>query len=178
MQFTSLTYLYLFFPVTLVLYYVFYRHMAKKGSCLIGNIILTLFSIVFYAAAGVRDVLILLIFVFFSYCLGLLVAWTRKKEAARVGDISTETGVSEDAGPRSYWRSRLRPSSMSSSTASTGPSSGRSAYTWVGRRKRSPSSGFPSSYFRPSPTSSISTGEMPRPAARLTRRFTLLSFRR
>ena len=96
MQFTSLTYLYLFFPVTLVLYYVFYRHMAKKGSCLIGNIILTLFSIVFYAAAGVRDVLILLIFVCVIYCLGRLVAWTRTKEAARVGAISTETGVSEE----------------------------------------------------------------------------------
>ncbi len=82
MQFTSLTYLYLFFPVTLVIYYALYRHMAKKGRSLGGNIILTLFSLVFYAAAVFRDVFILLIFVCVVYCLGRLIAWTRKREAS------------------------------------------------------------------------------------------------
>lgn len=74
MGFTTNTFLFLFLPIVLIVYFAFYA-ITKKDR--IGNIILLLFSLVFYAWATEIHVLLLLIYALMMYGFGQLI---RRKE--------------------------------------------------------------------------------------------------
>lgn len=78
MGFTTTTFLFVFLPILLVVYYVFYIKMNKTAllsSTVAGNIILIIFSFVFYAWALATTAVALLIF---SLLVWLLGAWIER----------------------------------------------------------------------------------------------------
>lgn len=67
MVFSSLTFLYLFLPLSLVFHYVSKNNIFR-------NISLTLFSLIFYAWAEPMWIFLMIFTAFFDYSMGLFIA--------------------------------------------------------------------------------------------------------
>ena len=73
MPFTSATFLFVFLPLTIILYYVF----NFIGKIKLNNLLLILFSLVFYAVSGLRTLAYLLVFIFIMYLSGKILSTFR-----------------------------------------------------------------------------------------------------
>lgn len=78
MGFTTTTFLYAFLPLSLGAYYLFYKGMRNKENFVIGNIILILFSIVFYSWALAASALFLLLDAGIVFLFGLFINRLRR----------------------------------------------------------------------------------------------------
>lgn len=81
MGFTTTTFLFIFLPILLAFYFVFYLKMRKSESVnKIGNFILIIFSFIFYSWALAITANILLLFSVIVWLLGLWIDCTRETE--------------------------------------------------------------------------------------------------
>ncbi len=80
MVFSSLEFLFLFLPVTLLLYYAIpQRHRVWR------NVVLLLTSLVFYGWGEPKYVLLMVLTILFDYGAGILIGWTRDVRGSKKG---------------------------------------------------------------------------------------------
>ncbi len=80
MVFSSLTFLYLFLPLSLVFHYV-------SKNDIFRNLSLTLFSLIFYAWAEPMWIFLMIFTAFFDYSMGLFISRNTGKSLAKVGVV-------------------------------------------------------------------------------------------
>lgn len=78
MGFTTVTFLFLFLPAVLAVYYAFYKYAKKSGPLAAGNIMLVAFSFVFYAWALKMSAVLLLVYSFVLYLMGKIIERCKK----------------------------------------------------------------------------------------------------
>ncbi len=90
MVFSSLTFLFLFFPAVIALYYL----CPKKGR----NLLLFLASLLFYAWGEPSYILLMVFSTFFNYLAGIGISAARKREKARLAQFLLILSVVVDIG--------------------------------------------------------------------------------
>ena len=83
MLFSSLTFIFLFLPVVLFLYFIIPNKYIK-----IKNTILLIFSLIFYAWGEPKYIILMIITVFISWIFGLLLEHFKKKKKAKIRKIT------------------------------------------------------------------------------------------
>ena len=74
MGFTTTTFLFAFLPVSILVYFAFYRYMSKSGNFTAGNVVIAVLSYFFYAWALDTNAVMLLFYVIVVYFLAKIIA--------------------------------------------------------------------------------------------------------
>lgn len=102
MLFNSNLFLYVFLPALLVLFYM--AVVLQKGKMKAGNIIVLIFSLLFYFCTGGWCILILLGVVVFNYILGLLIERAAVRDRKKTAKLLLGLGVAGDIGILIYYK--------------------------------------------------------------------------